>query len=197
MFIHPEQIRTPLLLTAVVAAVWFACAQAAFGSGPIELDEAVQPVGVTIKPAAAQAGPIVSQMVTVIDGDTMIVGGEHIRLWGVDAPEIEQICTNHAGLDWQCGLVAKQFLEDAIEGATIVCQRKNGDRYGRTVALCQYGAAYDIAAVMVSNGFALDWPKYSGGDYREQQSAAAEAELGVWSGKFVEPWTYRLQTERS
>jgi endonuclease YncB( thermonuclease family) len=44
---------------------------------------------------------------------------------------------------------------------------------------------------MVGSGLALDWPKYSKGDYAAAQHEAKRAELGIWSGSFVEPWRYR------
>ncbi len=194
MFIHPHQILKPLVISTVLAAVWATCATNAFASGDISADEPIDTAGVIIKPAGAEDdadGPLASKVFTVVDGDTLIVAGVRIRLWGIDAPEIAQLCQNAEGADWQCGLAAKQFLETAVSGSTLVCERRAEDRYGRTVAVCKYGADFDVAAVMVSNGYALDWPKYSGGAYREHQSAAVEASNGIWSGEFVEPWTYR------
>ena len=38
----------------------------------------------------------------VIDGDTLEVQGERIRLHGIDAPEIRQLCRLD-GKPWQCG----------------------------------------------------------------------------------------------
>jgi endonuclease YncB( thermonuclease family) len=44
----------------------------------------------------------------------------------------------------------------------------------------------------VSNGRALDWPKYSKGKYEPAQQSAEKAGRGIWSGSFVEPWKYRV-----
>ena len=39
---------------------------------------------------------------TIIDGDTIVVAGERIRLQGIDAPELQQTCTAY-GQPWACG----------------------------------------------------------------------------------------------
>jgi endonuclease YncB( thermonuclease family) len=44
---------------------------------------------VTARPSFAD----VSGPATVVDGDTLVVAGEHVRLQGIDAPEMHQTCT--------------------------------------------------------------------------------------------------------
>ncbi len=44
----------------------------------------------------------------VIDGDTIEVAGERIRLHGIDAPESGQSCRRF-GVAWQCGAEASQL----------------------------------------------------------------------------------------
>ena len=41
----------------------------------------------------------------VIDGDTMVVAGQRIRLHGIDAPKSEQLCRRD-GKRWRCGMDA-------------------------------------------------------------------------------------------
>jgi endonuclease YncB( thermonuclease family) len=66
------------------------------------------------------------------------------------------------------------------------------DQYGRTVAVCFLGEpGPDIGKWLVANGFALDWPQYSKGQYAEEQRGAEKAGRGIWRGSFVEPWKYR------
>lgn len=39
----------------------------------------------------------------VVDGDTLELGKERIRLFGIDAPESKQLCKNNRGNDYACG----------------------------------------------------------------------------------------------
>ncbi len=50
---------------------------------------------------------------TVIDGDTIEVHGQRIRLHGIDAPEGHQLCFID-GKRWQCGRDAANALADKI-----------------------------------------------------------------------------------
>ena len=51
----------------------------------------------------------------VIDGDTLVVSGQHIRLDGIDAPETKQVCQRDG--DWRCGLAATEDLQ-ALTGTS-------------------------------------------------------------------------------
>ena len=52
-------------------------------------------------PAAAGADP--AGRIRVIDADTWSVGGETVRLFGIDAVESEQTCRTDTGAVWACG----------------------------------------------------------------------------------------------
>jgi len=131
---------------------------------------------------------------TVIDGDTIEIHGTRIRLWGIDAPESDQLCRGDDSELYRCGQKAAAALAGVLYAIPrpVMCSPKDRDRYGRTVAVCKIGnPGPDIAHWMVSNGHALDWPKYSAGRYAEAQGRAERASAGMWAGSFVEPWRYR------
>lgn len=45
---------------------------------------------------------IVTPRAVVVDGDTLTIDGERIRLWGIDAPGTQQQC-DLAGRQYRCG----------------------------------------------------------------------------------------------
>lgn len=140
---------------------------------------------------------------TVIDGDTIEIHGQRIRLWGIDAPEGRQICTR-AGQSYRCGQEAANALDAFITayGGTVSCTPVGRpDRYRRIVARCTINVhAFagpdedrDIAVELVSQGWALDYPRYSTGTYAIAQGEAAERKAGLWAGEFEQPWEWRAR----
>jgi endonuclease YncB( thermonuclease family) len=75
---------------------------------------------------------------TVIDGDTVVVAGERIRLQGIDAPELHQTCAAY-GQEWACGRTAAEWLRDRLHGRQVECVGYARDRYGRLLAVCYLG----------------------------------------------------------
>ncbi len=89
----------------------------------------------------------------VIDGDTIEVQGERIRLHGIDAPESRQLC-HLDGKPWQCGKDAANALTGKIAHRPVTCEDLGRDRYERIIARCAV-AGEDIGAWMVWEGLAL------------------------------------------
>lgn len=139
--------------------------------------------------SAAVADPIIGQA-SVIDGDTLEIHGQRIRLSGIDAPESDQLCRGDDSLQYRCGAKSANALDDHIAGRPVSCEGAGNDQYGRVVAVCSIEGE-DVALWLVRNGFAFDWPRYSKGRYTAAQKEAERAGRGVWAGSFVVPWAYR------
>jgi len=92
----------------------------------------------------------------VIDGDTIVISGTKIRVAGIDAPE----------LDHPWGKKSKFALIDMCKGKVVTAIVKEEVSYDRIVAKCYLPDGTDVAAELVKQGLALDWPKFSGGEYK-------------------------------
>lgn len=142
--------------------------------------------------------PAIIGRATVVDGDTIEIRGQRIRLWGIDAPESRQTC-ERAGETYRCGQVAALELAEMIDDRPLSCHPVGRpDRYGRTVARCSqvvsnsHGTTVvDINAWMVRRGYAVEFPRYSDGRYAESQAEAREEREGMWAGEFQMPWEWR------
>lgn len=153
-------------------------------SGRIVLAAAVAIVLAGTASAADISGPA-----RVIDGDTLVIGTQHIRLFGVDAPERAQACGDGSGVV-MCGQDATRALRALVGATDVSCERKGTDRYARTVAVCRVGGL-DIGAEMVRAGHAIDYRQYSHGAYAAQQAEAQRNKAGIWASDFVDPATWR------
>ena len=144
-------------------------------------------------PLPAMAGLV--GVVRVVDADTWDVGGERVRLFGIDAPEMAQTCQDASGRPWACGVWATGQVRRRFETRVVTCERLDTDRYGRTVARCFENGA-DVARDMVARGLALAYRRYSG-DYVLAEKAAAFRAVGLHSGKLQAPAEYRAELRRA
>jgi endonuclease YncB( thermonuclease family) len=125
---------------------------------------------------------------SIIDGDTLEIHGQRIRLFGIDAPESAQTCTI-GGRPYRCGQEAALALSEFIGRRPVACERRDVDRYRRIVAVCRLDGQ-DIGAWMVLQGWALAYSRYSR-DYFDEELIARANKRGIWRGTFVQPWLWR------
>ncbi|SLN16796.1 Succinoglycan biosynthesis protein ExoI [Pseudoruegeria aquimaris] len=136
----------------------------------------------------AAAAPL-SGAVQVTDGDSLRLGSERVRLFGIDAPELDQSCKGADGQVWDCGRWARDELVRIVAGRRLRCERRDVDRYGRSVARCEAGGR-DVAAEMVRRGAAMAYRKYAL-DYVDLEKEAAFAGRGIWAGEVARPEDHR------
>lgn len=119
----------------------------------------------TAKPQAQKQ--TVSGPAYIVDGDTITLRRIQVRLFGVDAPEL-----NHP-----YGQIAKKALRQMCAGQTVNAEILEKDDHGRTVAICKLDDGRDLSAEMVKLGLAIDWPKFSNGVYHQFETADARKKL--------------------
>ena len=127
--------------------------------------------------------------IRIIDGDTIILNSEKIRFYGIDTPEKKQKCKDRNGLSYPCGEFATNELKKIITSGQLFCKKRATDRYGRSISIC-YVNGVDINSLMVKNGWALAYRKYSR-DYIDEEKEAKDKKMGMWAGKFIAPWRWR------
>ncbi|MBY4894857.1 thermonuclease family protein [Rhodobacteraceae bacterium N5(2021)] len=103
----------------------------------------------------------------IVDGDTLRIQKTQIRLFGVDALEM-----NHP-----FGKKAKWAMFELCKNQIVTAEITEIDDHGRTVAKCTLSDGRDLSAELVKQGLALDWAKYSGGIYRAMETPDARKKL--------------------
>lgn len=132
---------------------------------------------------------IVTGRATVVDGDTLEIGGVRVRLEGIDAPETGQTCGGGWFGRWRCGSGATAQLRWLVGGRRVECESAGRDKYGRTLGWCTADGR-DINAEMVRTGFAWAFVKYST-RYEAIEAEARNAKRGIWKGPSEPAWVYR------
>jgi endonuclease YncB( thermonuclease family) len=128
----------------------------------------------------------------VIDGHIIIIIGEtYVRLFGMDAPDNEQLCNDAAGKPYPCGQIATAELKRLIGDRAVRCDQRDTDRYGRTVAVC-FADGVDLNREMVSLGWAIAY-RFTTTAYAPEEDEARAERLGIWQGTFEEPSQWRSE----
>lgn len=109
----------------------------------------------------------VSGPARIIDGDTIVIKKTQIRLFGIDAPELEH----------PYGQKAKWAMVRLCKGQEITAEILEADHFGRTVAKCYLPDGRDLSLELVKMGLAIDWPKFSGGIYSSAEVPGVRKKL--------------------
>lgn len=145
--------------------------------------------------AALLSALLLSGQATVIDGDTINIANQRVRLFGIDAPEARQWCTDQEAVPYACGVEARKWLEWLVKDVVVVCVPKSKlDRYGRILAVCATDGI-DINAWLVGRGLALAYVAYSL-EYLYIEADAERRKVGMWRGTFTAPWLWRAERRK-
>lgn len=92
----------------------------------------------------AHAETLIGVVTRVKDGDTFVLNGQSVRLYGINAPEKNQLG----------GSAATNYLKKLVKNQIVYCTRKGRDKYGRFLAICKINNIDDISEIMVKKGYA-------------------------------------------
>lgn len=140
-------------------------------------------------PMACRDKPVphlVEGQAVAVDGDTLAIAGmPHIRLWGIEAPDLRDTMTSQEA---KAGLQARAVLARLLEGVTSVrCVPTRWDGDCRLVAVCD-AEGDDLAQDMLLRGMAYtawldDSPGKTGADplaYAVKEVIARQERRGLW-----------------
>ncbi len=139
--------------------------------------------------ASLLPGGEIAGKASVIDGDSLRLEGTEIRLYGIDAPESRQICTDRGGNPYPCGRQSARALRRLVGSDPLTCTVETLDRYGRSVSVCMAGKA-NINLEMVRSGWAVAYRGIAQ-DFIAAEEAARAARRGLWQGLFDRPADWR------
>jgi endonuclease YncB( thermonuclease family) len=151
-------------------------------------------IALLLLPAIADAADITG-VPKIREGDQITIGSSRIRLGGIDAPSVDQLCLNHNGERWTCGAAARDELIKHVGNKSWTCHVNRTDRRGRLVAHCEVDGE-DIQKWLVKSGWALSYVRLSH-DYDADEKAARDAKAGMWQGAFIAPWDWRVRNKKT
>lgn len=146
------------------------------------------------------AGDEISGKAIALNGDTLRLtrddgqGKLDIRLWGIDAPELRQLCETEYGVSIDCGKDAKDVLNSMMSRKVITCLDLKKVNKNEIAALC-YAGDKILNGAVVRAGWALANTKESR-DYLSLERRAERDSKGIWDYLFKEPWVWRKERSR-
>lgn len=131
----------------------------------------------------------------LIDSKTIEIDGQQVRFWGLDAPDLDQICYTQGKRrsPFRCGASTYEKIGKMLQNQTLTCKGDEHDAEGRLVAICYShmgNMEIEVNEQLVLSGWAVADPKV-GKRYKRFENVAKEFRDGLWRSAFVMPWEWR------
>jgi len=152
------------------------------------------PLAMLLLPVAAHAADITG-VPKVRSGDQVLFGKTRVRLAGIDAPSLDQLCLNPKGERWSCGVAARDALIRYVGDKSWTCHPQRADRAGQQVAKCEVDGQ-DVQQWLAREGWALSYVRVSHA-YDADEKVARDARAGLWQGAFIAPWDWRVRNAKT
>jgi endonuclease YncB( thermonuclease family) len=111
----------------------------------------------------------------VIDGGTLRIGDDTVRLAGIAAPARGTLCHSAAGSDIDCGSASANALAALVRQGTVECLIHGRDPQGRPMGEC-LADGQSLNEAQVRDG----WARAQAGALKQTEAAARSAGRGVW-----------------
>jgi len=139
----------------------------------------VRPSNAPAHAPASQRFSVTVDHIAVIDGDTLKIGDQVIRLQGIVAPSRGSSCRTASGAASDCGAAAANALAALVRDAPVDCTVQGHDAAGRAVAACR-SAGVTLSEALVQSGWARVQAADPDADLRRSEDAARAAGRGIW-----------------
>lgn len=141
-------------------------------------------------PSPLPATWLQARVAYVLDGDTLILADQrHVRLIGINAPEIGKDGAPDQPLSW----AARAALEQLVGGKTVelVLGHETHDHYGRLLAHVNLADGRSVQELLLSSGLAVRVAVPPNLDRQQAYAAAEQAaraeKRGIWGIAYYEP----------
>ncbi len=140
--------------------------------------------------------PRIYGQIKVIHANVFYIGGRYVRLFGLDAPDSDQICSDANGSSYNCGQAAASWVINWIDDNEIDCYLLQINPSSVDVAVCMWGN-YDIGASLVASGWGVANTDETS-IYKAYEAKARSGSSGLWQGTFYSPSDWRkIKNERN
>jgi endonuclease YncB( thermonuclease family) len=164
-----------LSLVAFIYGAWSAAA----GFKHVPEWEAAQLIPSAMAADGEPDGDGTVRRATALDGDTIVVGGKRLRLWGIDAPE----------MDDPRGPVSRAAIDGLLRQGPVDCTIVDKAKSKRPVARCSVpgpGGPQDLGEAQLAAGMAFVYRTFVlgtewGARYDAAERRAIETGAGFWT----------------
>lgn len=133
--------------------------------------------------------PKISGQIDVISANIFYIKGRYVRLYGVDAPDTDQICSDAKGSSYNCGTEAASWVRSWIDDNIIDCYILKVTPNASDIGVCMWGQ-YDIGEALVKSGWGIANSNETK-MYVPHEMKAQKAYSGLWQGSFYTPEDWR------
>ena len=133
--------------------------------------------------------PAITGGTRVVSGDTLMLGGRVVKMFGIAAPNISQTCADGSGRGYKCGRQSVAWLSGWLSDNEVSCHILSESEKGLLTGVCMLGP-YDIGAALVNAGWAVADTRQSK-IYIPYQNQALTNKRGLWQGEFYMPWDWQ------
>jgi len=133
---------------------------------------------------------VASGAAAVIDASHLEIAGRRFKLYGIDAPDIDETCNDAQGKEYPCGADARQALADLVKGGSVSCLPRGPNENDETLGVCSIGTS-DLAQAMIDAGWAIA-DRTRTLYYEKAEEEARVKKQGLWQGQFVPPGDWRV-----